>query len=167
MARHSCEHPTPFVLTYLCQTLHPASARGQGSFLYSPSQPHTRGSLSGTPRCCHSINNYRSLSQRVERGDEIRSHHEGLFLSPFSWFPIAESGQQSLLDGRGLGKQPQPFTGGKNSFNSSQRAQQTFEERVGSVLKAANNPTYSSVPGSAKVPTTLQLTGQSTKKLLH
>lgn len=144
----------------------PWAPGAKGSFLYSPSQPHTRGSLSGTPRCCHNINNYRSRSQRVEKGDEIWSHHEGLFLSPFNWFPVAESGQQSLLDGRGLGKQPQPFTGRKNSFNSSQRAQQPFEERVGSVLKAASNPSYGSVPASAKAPTALQLIGQSTGKTL-
>lgn len=167
MAQRSCEPSSHSLCADLLVSDSPScECSGPGSFLYSPSQTHTRGSLSGTPRCCHNINNDRSLSQRVEKGDEIWSHREGLFLSPFNWFPVAESGQQSLLDGRGLGKQPQPFSGRKNSFKSSQRAQQPSEERVGSVLKAVNNPSYGSVPASAKVPTAVQLTGQSTGKTL-
>lgn len=64
----------------------------------------------------------------------------------------------------GLGKQPQPFTGRKSSLNSSQGARQPLEERVGSVLKVADNPSSGSFTASVKVPTGLQLTVQPTGK---
>lgn len=168
MAQHSCElpHPTPFVLTYLCQTLHGCEPSGPGLIPLFPFTASHKGVLVWDPQV---LPQYKQLQKPEpaggERGWDVispwRFISEPIQLDPCSrkWSTVSAGWQRAW-------EVATAFHWEENSFNSSQRAQHPFEEEVGSVLKAPATPVMVSVLASVKVPTTLQLTGQSTGKTL-
>lgn len=139
----------------LCQTLRCCERLGPGLISSSPFAASHKGVLVWDPQ----------VLPQCKQLQPVQKRDEGLFLSPFNWFCNRKWSTARWM-AEGLGKQPLPFTRRKSSLNSSQRARQPLEEGVGSVLKAADNPSSGSFTASAKVPTGLWLTIQPAGKAL-